>query len=345
MTPSGTAHFVVEAGGSTTRVSLRTASDNRFHRNWASVNPASVGHETATSRWAEILSWVAEHGTNATGWIASASVAPGLVEQVVATLKLASTHTGLEATLVLSNDILPLLLAPPVAGRGIALIAGTGSGCVARDGRDTVHIGGYEYVLSDDGSGYWIGLRGLRAASRAMDGIGPATQLVRQAVEFGGCEIPSLGRRLAQSGEVKNQVAAFANRVIATAAAEDAVSAAITSESIERLVAMVSAAHQRLDGAPAPLAVVGSLAHESAYFRRQLLSRLSACCPDLTPIVMPDGLGCTWQLLEDHIEQLSAVTAIDVHDEVLRVVSIAPSIDATARHTAEVGTSTIGESL
>lgn len=64
-------------------------------------------------------------------------------------------------------------------GPGILLIAGTGSIAWGR-GPDGGHAraGGWGAMFGDEGSGWAIGLEGLRAAARALDGRGPATALV-----------------------------------------------------------------------------------------------------------------------------------------------------------------------
>jgi len=62
--------------------------------------------------------------------------------------------------------------------RGVLVLAGTGSlayGVNAR-GRSAL-AGGWGYLLGDEGSGYWLGLEGLRAVVRAADGRGPETAL------------------------------------------------------------------------------------------------------------------------------------------------------------------------
>ncbi|WP_416968844.1 BadF/BadG/BcrA/BcrD ATPase family protein [Streptomyces sp. 4F14] len=69
--------------------------------------------------------------------------------------------------------------APGHPADGLALIAGTGS--VAARVRDRVLVatsGGDGWLLGDDGSGFWIGRRAVRAALRAADGRGCPTSLV-----------------------------------------------------------------------------------------------------------------------------------------------------------------------
>ena len=64
---------------------------------------------------------------------------------------------------------------------GIAAIAGTGSIVFGRNKTHrTVRVGGWGYLLGDEGSGYDIARRGLKAALHAADGRGEATQLLEE---------------------------------------------------------------------------------------------------------------------------------------------------------------------
>ena len=67
---------------------------------------------------------------------------------------------------------------------GIALIAGTGSLAFGRTAAGhTARAGGWGQLLGDEGSGYAIGLAGLRAVVRAADGRGAETLLTRRLLE------------------------------------------------------------------------------------------------------------------------------------------------------------------
>jgi N-acetylglucosamine kinase-like BadF-type ATPase len=67
---------------------------------------------------------------------------------------------------------------------GVLVVAGTGSIVVGRNSQgDLVNAGGFGHVLSDEGSGYWIGRQGLGAAIRAWD-RGEPTLLLDRVREF-----------------------------------------------------------------------------------------------------------------------------------------------------------------
>ncbi len=64
---------------------------------------------------------------------------------------------------------------------GLLFIAGTGSGVMARTGisfAETAHVGGWGYLIGDEGSGYSMGRRTLTAVAHALDG-GPETILTK----------------------------------------------------------------------------------------------------------------------------------------------------------------------
>jgi N-acetylglucosamine kinase-like BadF-type ATPase len=80
--------------------------------------------------------------------------------------------------LILLGDVEIALDAAFHGGPGVLVMAGTGSNVAGRtaDGALTT-AGGWGPALSDQGSGYWIGLDGLRAAFLAMDERRPTTLL------------------------------------------------------------------------------------------------------------------------------------------------------------------------
>lgn len=77
------------------------------------------------------------------------------------------------------NDIELVLNNTNKEGNKIALIAGTGSNCYGINDKTkaTAKSGGLEYVLSDQGSGYWIGLQALRKVIKSYDRRGEKTVL------------------------------------------------------------------------------------------------------------------------------------------------------------------------
>jgi N-acetylglucosamine kinase-like BadF-type ATPase len=76
-----------------------------------------------------------------------------------------------------------LAAAPGAPADGLVLIAGTGA-VAARlaGGRSAAVSDGHGWLLGDEGSGFWLGNRAVRAALEALDGRGPWTALVPRVV-------------------------------------------------------------------------------------------------------------------------------------------------------------------
>ncbi|HUQ16585.1 MAG TPA: BadF/BadG/BcrA/BcrD ATPase family protein [Candidatus Saccharimonadales bacterium] len=77
-----------------------------------------------------------------------------------------------------THDARAALYAGNAAGCGVVLIAGTGSVAYGRNvNGDEERAGGWGYLIGDEGSAFWIGKEGLRAASHDFDGRATATAI------------------------------------------------------------------------------------------------------------------------------------------------------------------------
>jgi N-acetylglucosamine kinase-like BadF-type ATPase len=99
---------------------------------------------------------------------------------------------GARSRVVVVNDALVALVAGVGEAPGVVIICGTGSIAYGRNARDeAARAGGWGHVLGDEGSGYWIGRRALRAVARAADGRGPATSLTGRVLDHFGLGHPT----------------------------------------------------------------------------------------------------------------------------------------------------------
>ena len=89
---------------------------------------------------------------------------------------------GWRARVLVVNDALVALVAGVGDAPGVVIICGTGSIAYGRSADRAARAGGWGHVLGDEGSGYWIGRRALRAVARAADGRGPATSLTARVL-------------------------------------------------------------------------------------------------------------------------------------------------------------------
>jgi N-acetylmuramic acid 6-phosphate etherase len=167
------------------------------------------------------------------------------------------------------HDAEIILRAGVDAEPGIALIAGTGSlafGTTA-SGR-TARAGGWGHLLGDEGSGYAVGLAGLRAVARATDRSGPETRLTALLLEPFALGDPwELIPTLHAEPELRRRVAAVAPVVLQAAADGDRVAQQIREQAAQDLSAMTEAVARSLDFACCTYRLIfsgGMLQHHAA---------------------------------------------------------------------------------
>ncbi|HEV2450427.1 MAG TPA: BadF/BadG/BcrA/BcrD ATPase family protein [Streptosporangiaceae bacterium] len=265
--------YGIDAGGS--RTAVRTWDGERWEV--PSVNPSSVGQDASDRVLAGLFGRIRAHasrpapepgpvpgGTSARPaiWLASASFDPATAEQETRRITAVARIAGLHAELMVSNDVTPLVLDAPIGSGHVVVVCGTGSAFLATDGRSApVRAGGCEYLGSDEGSAFDLGLRGLRAAVRGLDGRGPPTALTGLLAAAAGAPVPELARRLAGQPFPKAAVAALAPLVLRAWLDEDAVAGGLVDDAIGELAAGIRAAR---DGAAIAggwqLSVVGGVA-------------------------------------------------------------------------------------
>lgn len=115
---------------------------------------------------------------------------------------------------------------------GVVLIAGTGSICCGVNARGKrAHAGGWGPVAGDEGSGSWIARRGLQAATKAWDGRGAQTQLVKAACAyFNVATFNDLSTALYAPNMTNDRIAGFAREVVEAAKKRDAVARQIVAD-------------------------------------------------------------------------------------------------------------------
>lgn len=175
-----------------------------------------------------------------------------------------------------TNDAALLLAAGTPEGWGLAVIAGTGSIAYARaaDGR-TARAGGWGYLLGDEGSGYDLALRGLRAVARAADDRGPPTSLTGTFLEKLNLQAPpDLVPAIYQGHWDRAALASLAPLVLDAAEVGDEVALSVVEGAAAGLARTAHAAARRLslDEQAVPVALAGGVLLASAVYRQKLIS-------------------------------------------------------------------------
>ena len=194
------------------------------------------------------------------------------------------------------HDAEPVLVLGAASGPGVALIVGTGSVAIAADGAGgRAVIGGWGHWFGDQGSGFDIGRRALAAVSEAVDGIAAQTVLVTDISNRLQVEHPrEIARRLAQSVDLRQEIAALASTVTDAAGRGDQVARRILEEAAAATAALVRAAIARLAlPQETPLALAGGVIRSSEIFLAELYRQLESLGirPDPVTIVTEPVAG------------------------------------------------------
>jgi N-acetylglucosamine kinase-like BadF-type ATPase len=92
----------------------------------------------------------------------------------------------------IGNDAINALYSGTANGTGITLISGTGSICIAVNSLgEQTRVGGWGYLIGDEGSGYDFGRRTLTAVMMSYDGRIHAPLLVSKVLAHFQCRHPS----------------------------------------------------------------------------------------------------------------------------------------------------------
>jgi N-acetylglucosamine kinase-like BadF-type ATPase len=193
--------------------------------------------------------------------------------------------TGIAREVEVRSDTVVALDDAFDTGPGILVVAGTGSMALGRaaDGREA-RAGGWGAALGDEGSGWWLGLHGLRAVARAVDGRGPATTLRGALLETLGLEDPDAMIRWVDSAS-KGEVAALAPVVLRAANGGDAAARRLADEAARELAAAADAARRALEPWPDPPSVagVGGLIAPDGLLRDRLATALGSIALHFDP--------------------------------------------------------------
>lgn len=159
-------------------------------------------------------------------------------------------------------------------GPGILLVVGTGSMAWGRDpGGREIRVGGWGEVLGDEGSGYWLGLQGLRAVARSADGRSPPTSLTRSLLRQLRLHDPQALIPWTATA-TKGEIAALAPLVLEAADTDDQGAGEVLAEGLRALRRHLEVVRSRWPASegPIPVALVGGLTEEASPLRRHLES-------------------------------------------------------------------------
>lgn len=268
----------IDGGGTkTTLVAVdKDGSEIARHRTTTS-NAAVIGNDAASAILSGALVELAKQGgvgpPFAAAWFGlSGSDRPEDHRRLLPALE------PLATSITMTNDA-ELILGGLPGGIGVTMVAGTGSIAVGRDSEGrTARAGGWGHVFSDEGSGYDLTRRMLRAFAAEADGSGPATSLSWRLVDLFGLEEPhGIIAHVYDQSTTKGDLAGLSNLVVEEAAQGDAVANDILEGAASALSEVGLAAARKLDMVDRlPLALTGGLLIHDRGYRERVLSRIRA---------------------------------------------------------------------
>ncbi|GAA1144532.1 BadF/BadG/BcrA/BcrD ATPase family protein [Kribbella jejuensis] len=131
---------------------------------------------------------------------------------------------------------------------GINVISGTGSMTYGRLGDLGVRVGGWGELFGDEGSGYWIGVRGLQAFAQMSDGRlppGPLLDVLRAHLGLAS-DLDLIDVVLNRWRQSRREVAALSRVVVQAAQLGDTAALQIVDDAASELVRLVETTCKRL---------------------------------------------------------------------------------------------------
>lgn len=274
----------IDGGGTNTRAVLARGDVILARARGGSIKRLRVGVEAAEANLRALLREVFEAGGVTSADAVSAGVAsaslPGICEWITEVFR----EVGIAHSEVVGDEVIALDAAFQ-GGPGILQIAGTGSNCIGRTATgERECAGGYSSTLGDEGSGYWIGLHGIREALWAYDAGEPSMILKRVAAEWGTKTLEELVNR---GNEVPGPDFSALAPVISTAAEEgDAVATRVLLQAAEDLAEFILLVRRKLRQRhglveEVPVAWTGSVLEKMGIVRARLTEILRQAAPQM----------------------------------------------------------------
>jgi N-acetylglucosamine kinase-like BadF-type ATPase len=277
----------VDAGGTSTVAAL--AHDGGFVREASgpAANPSSLGVDGSAAAIIAAIRGVAvadepdaiHAGVAGAG---RASIARALEARIAEAFPSARVSVGDDAQIALRGAI--------PEGPGVVAIAGTGSIAYAEHGDQRVRIGGFGYLLGDEGSAFALGMGAVKNYARALDGRAPreeTCELVARALEAPDRE--TLLAAIYDARLVPTRIAALAPSIIAFAGKGNRTSTKLVQEAAKDFGELVRAAIKGagLADASPTVALAGGLFAENSLFTFLVETRLNGDTPGIT--IVRDG--------------------------------------------------------
>jgi N-acetylglucosamine kinase-like BadF-type ATPase len=186
-----------------------------------------------------------------------------------------------DVPVVLENDVFGALMSVRGKFSGNVLAVGTGAVALGVNTKcEVFRVGGWGYLIGDQGSGYDIGRKALTAMVASFDGYGPKSLLETKITEhLGLAQVLDISDWLYQSKRTNKEVAALVPIVVESARTGDYISKLILDESGRALGLLTRALLRKTKCMEVGL--VGGIGHIWEFIEPSFLSTVQGEFPTL----------------------------------------------------------------
>lgn len=180
------------------------------------------------------------------------------------------------------TDIDPVnaLYSGSMSGTGVVFISGTGSVCFSMNAKgERIRVGGWGYLLGDEGSGFDFGRRTLEAVMKGFDGrIDRPPSFTANVLDYFQCEsAKDLIPLIYEPGKEKSKISAVAPFLFKAFEDGDPMAKQIVDDVMKEILMMIRTALNRLeqpDGAEAQVVLVGGVFQKQKMVVSMMKTRL-----------------------------------------------------------------------
>lgn len=201
-----------------------------------------------------------------------------------------------ERTLIVNDALIALVAGVPLqqgrgtVSQGVVLISGTGSIAYGVNSRgQAARAGGWGTSLGDEGSGYWIGRRALKAVARDADGRGPRTRLTPLVLAHFSLSRPEqLVSEIYDDAKGKHAIASLGQTVEQARAEGDVVATEIMRKAADELALAAASVVARLEmrGEQFPILLSGGMIRGAQWLAAEVTTRLAEVAPRSSVIAL-----------------------------------------------------------
>ena len=281
-----TCYMGIDGGGSSLRVVVVDEALQPLAQAYGeTVNPSIVGHAAAAERvQAAVRTALMQAGLDAAEVAAvGVGIAGAAPEHSADWLRATLADVLPRARQVIASDVEIALVGAHGQRLGILVLSGTGSCAYGVNAAgESLLVGGWGYLIGDEGSGWWLGRQALKEVARITDqGRRDEASCTFQAQVLDFLEVRSARQMISwiyREGAPAPRIAALAPLVLAMAQSGSPLAQHIVTQGALRLVDHVQRLREGL-GVDGPIGFAGGLLEKSEYYRRLLADYLQISAP------------------------------------------------------------------